>query len=189
MRPLWALTVLLALPVAGDAAEIEAVGTLGNSGEAGATLVRVGPWPLAQTASGAALDRDCTLWLSGGSAINRVSLAGHLIERFALEPRNSLVQSKTFATLKDTLYFLGKLQTGKLALFELPMQSGARAKALPVSVPEHKRPHLPPCVAPQPLNDQLVMLAEPKEFQDARIAVYFSEPGAAALRTAFELTG
>jgi hypothetical protein len=151
--------------------------------------VRVGPWPLAQTASGAALDRDCTLWLSGGNAINRVGLDGRLIERFALEPRNSLVQSRTFATLKDTLYFLGKLQTGKLALFELPMRSGATAKALPVSMPEHKRPHLPPCVAPQPLNGQLVILAEPKEFQDARIAVYFYEPGATVLRTAFELTG
>ena len=75
-------------------AEIEPLGVLGNSGEAGETLVQVSAMPFDRCATGIAVDRDLTLWVSGGDAINRLSLNGHLIERIPIEPRGTIVTAE-----------------------------------------------------------------------------------------------
>jgi len=175
----WVLAVALTMPCCAQAAAIRAVGALGNSGEAGASLVRVAPLPFDQCASGVALDADWTLWVSGGRAINRIGLDGRLIDRFPLEPEGSLVDSKTFAVLNDVLYFLGRLAGGETTLFALPMKAQVKqqaARPLSLRLPERKRDSVPYCLAAQPLNERLVIAAEPKEFADDRIGVYLLSP-------------
>jgi len=184
-----AILLVLALGVAANAATIRAIGVLGNSGEAGEGLVRVGGFPLDHCASGVAMDQDWTLWLSGGDAINRLGLDGRLIEQFPLEPAGASVDSRTFAVLDNTLYFLGRLPRRRVALFELPMRSGSRARPLPLSLPERKRGHVAYCLAPQPLAGRLVIAAEPKEAPQDIVGVYFLDPKARKLKQAFALRG
>ena len=184
--------VLLALAAAAAAAQgatIRAVGALGNSGQAGPGLLRCGPFPLDGAASGAAIDRDWTLWVSGGDRINRVGLDGRLVESFPLQPPGSTVDSRTFAVLDATLYFLGRRAGKEAVLFALPMRSGATARPLPVALPQRKRRHLPYCLAPQPLRGSLVLATEPKEPADDQIAVFLIDPKARACRRAFTLDG
>ena len=147
-----ALAAALVLAAAADAATIRAVGVLGNSGEAGERLIRVGQFPLEHASSGVAIDGDSTLWVSGGDRIQRIGLDGRLVEAFGLEPKGATVDSRTFAVLGGTLYFLGRLGPREVALFGLPMTSGAVAKPLALKLPERKRGHLPYCLAPQPLG-------------------------------------
>lgn len=183
------LTSVTALATVTQAASIRAVGVLGNSGEAGSALVRVGEFPLSEGNSGAAIDRDATLWLSGGDRINRVGVDGRLIESFPLGLKGATVHSRTFAVLDETLYFFTRLGPRKAALFALAMQSDAVAKAVDVELPRRKRTHLPFCLSPQPLNGQLVIATDPEEAEDDRIGVYFVDPKAATIRQAFSLKG
>jgi len=174
----WLLLIALLSSFAGKAicAAIEPLGVLGNSGEAGETLVWVSAMPFDRCATGVAVDRDLTLWVSGGDAINRLSLNGHLIERIPIEPHGSIVNSRTFAVLNETLYFLGNLPDGKFALFGVSMlpTSGKKvARPVLLQLPERRRDFIPYCLAPQPLNGQLVLACEPKELIDGGIGVYF----------------
>ena len=144
----WLLLVALLSSSAGKAicAAIEPLGVLGNSGEAGETLVWVSAMPFDRCATGVAVDRDLTLWVSGGDAINRLSLNGHLIERIPIEPRGSIVNSRTFAVLNETLYFLGNLPDGKFALFGVSMlpTSGKKvARPVLLQLPERRRDFIP----------------------------------------------
>lgn len=189
MRQLVFCLLLFSVTTA-KAATIEPVGYLGNSGQIGSWLIRVGEMPFDQCASGIALDKDFTLWVSGGNAINRVSLDGKLLECFPLEPKGSLVNSRTFAVLDNTLYFFGQLPGGEVKLFALPMKSGGKATPLPLTLPERKRNYVPYCLAPQTLDGQLVIVCEPKEFADDRIGVYFVTPSPSlSLKLAFTLPG
>lgn len=170
-----------------NAADIRAVGVLGNSGEAGPGLLQAGIFPIDRCASGAAIDRDLTLWLSGGDCINRVGLNGRLIERFPIEPAGSVVDSRTFAVLNDTLCFLGRLPGEQVALFALPMRSGSKAAAAAAKLPERKRNDMTYCLAPQPLNGQLVIALEPKDAPGERIGVCLLDPASGSVRQAFTL--
>lgn len=179
-----------------SSARIEPVGILGNSGEAGATLVRVGELPLDQCSTGIAIDRDMTLWVSGGNAINRIGLDGRLVERIPIEPKGSIVNSRTFTVLNDRLYFIGILPNGRQALFCVDMGSkvGKVARSLPIPLPERKRDFIPYCLAPQALDGQLVIACEPKEIQGERIGVYFIRPpsdadGKGEAKLAFAVAG
>jgi len=166
------------------AAELQPVGVIGNSGEAGAGLVRANP---RGGYSGAALDSDGTLWLSGGDALNRVGLDGHLIERFPLEPNGSLVDSRSFAVLDGQLYFF--VGSGKTtALFALPMRSGATAKALPLKLPERRNEWERCCLAPQPYKKQLVLAANAKA-ADQGATVFLLNPTDGAIKPAFTIKG
>jgi hypothetical protein len=191
--PLRGILLVLLLVGVAVGASIEPVGVLGNSGEAGATLVTVGKMPFDRCSTGVVLDRDMTLWVSGGDAINRVGLDGRLVERVAIEPAGSIVNSRTFALLNNTIYFLGVMPNGKVALFYLPIGRGS-AKACPVDLPERKRDYVPYCLSPQPFNGQIVLACELKDSQEPRIGVYFISPPAgegqqASIKMAFSVVG
>ena len=183
------LLLLVLLPAVVQAASIHAVGVIGNSGRANASLVRVGGFPLGEANSGAAIDRDHTLWLSGGDRINRVGVDGRLIESFPLGRKGATVHSRTFAVLDETLYFFVRLGPREAALFALPMQSDGAARPVDVDLPRRKRAHLPFCLSPQPLDGQLVIATEPEEAEDNRTGVYFVDPEAGTIRQAFSLKG
>src|SRR5438105_1262426 len=101
------------------ATEIQCVGVLGNSGEAGPRLIRTH----GTGSTGVALDPSYTLWLSGGDCINRVSLDGHLIERFPVELSPGYqIWSRNFMVLKETLYFTC-FKGEECQLFAVPMHS------------------------------------------------------------------
>ena len=190
-RPLANLTplALWAIAQATAGATIRAVGVLGNSGVAGPALVRVGSMPLERCASGVAVDDELTLWASGGDAINRIGLDGRLIERFPLEPKGTIVDSRTFAVWERTLFFFGRLPTGRVALFRLPMRSGAVGKPLGVELPPLKSPHLRYCLGPRPLGDTLVLAAQKEGRERREIAIYFLDPDRPSLREAFVVPG
>ncbi len=172
----WVLALVLATATVAHPATIQPIGALGNSGEAGNTLVRIGVMPFDRSASGVAIDSDWTLWVSGGDAINRIGLNGKLIERFPLEPKGSIVNSKTFTVLNGTLYFFGHMPNGEPALFALPMRPKGVAKPVPVALPPRKREWVPYLLAPQPLHGQLVLVCEPKELSENQIGVYLLSP-------------
>lgn len=155
---------------------------LGNSGESGSGLVHVGELPFDRSATGVALDRDWTLWLSGGDAINRVGLDGRLVERFPLEPAGSSVDSRTFAVLDNTLHFLGHVPGGAYGLFELPMTGrGERvARALPLKLPKRPRDWVGYSLAPQPLGGRLVIVGEVERAGEPLIGVYLVDPHTAS---------
>lgn len=187
----WALACATAAPA--GAASLAAVGALGNSGEAGAMLLRAKLPAFDRSACGVALDADGALWISGGDAVNRVGLDGRLIERFPLEPAGSTVDSKTFAVLKDVLYFLGRTADGTLQVFALAMRGEGKraAKPLAAKLPDLAHSWIPPCLAPQPLDGKLVILAEGKELPPATIGVYVLSPAeeGAGLKLAFTVAG
>jgi len=183
------LSVLSVLSAPAHSAAIRAVGVLGNSGVGGQRLLRVGTMPLDNCSSGAAIDPGGALWLSGGDAINRVGLDGHLIERFPLEPAGSVVDSRTFAVLGDTLYFLANTGERKAALFALPMKSGAKAAPVAAKLPERVHEHVAYCLAPQPLEGKLVLATQPKADGGDRIDVWFINPAKAETPPAFSLAG
>jgi len=168
---------------------IRAVGVLGNSGVAGEGLLRVGGEPLEHCASGAALDGDWTLWLSGGDSINRVGLDGHLIESFPLAPAAAMVDSRTFAVLDGTLYFLARDAKGQVALCHVAMKRNAAVGRVPGSLPERKRQHVGYCLSPQPLGKRLVLALEPKESAEDAIGVSLLDPATGECRQAFALKG
>jgi hypothetical protein len=115
-----------------SAATLVPVGIVGNGGEAGETLFRVdGP---AGLYSGCAIDDSATAWLSGGSAILRASLDGHVIGRYPLQPEGSYVDSTTFALIGNILYFVARDPAGQYAVFSLDTvrrNAATRVVALP----------------------------------------------------------
>jgi len=183
------IAVSLLLPALAHAATLRAVGVIGNSGVTGEGLLRVGSCPLENCASGAALDKDWTLWLSGGDAINRVGLDGHLVERFPLGPGGGIVDSRTFAVVEQKLFFFVRAKDGKAALFGLEMRKGARAAAVPAKLPERQNPHEAYCLAHQPLDGRLVLAVQPKAEGEGRIDVLLVDPATGDLRRAFSLKG
>jgi len=179
---LLALALLCVAQLA-PAATLRAVGVLGNSGEAGATLVRVEGMPLDHCSSGVAIDEDWTLWTSGGRGINRLSLAGKLVERF---PIDAVVDSRKLAVLGGRLYFFARTGPQDVRLFELPMSNGAKAAPLDVKLPERKHTHIAYCLAPEPLDGKLVIAAQT---EDEDITVFLVDPAAKAVTRAFSLSG
>jgi len=182
------LLTLLASPA--FAASLLPAGVLGNSGESGQSLLLASR--SSGLSSGVAVDGDLTLWLSGGDAVNRVALDGRLIERFPLGPPGSLIDSRTFAVVGDTLCFLGRLPSGERRLFALPMagEPNRAASALPIKLPERSRDWMPHILAPQSLDGRLVLVAEPKGL-DGQLGVYLISPDdpGTDLQPAFTLPG
>lgn len=163
------------------AAAIRAVGALGNSGQAGPALIRVGPLPFDRCATGVAADGDFTLWHSGGDRMNRLSLDGRLIASFPIEPAGSVADSKNFCVLGKNLYFLGHLPGGERSLFVLEMadaggQKPQPARALPINLPPPRRSWIPPVLAGHPLGDNLVLVTEPEDLPEGQLGVYFINP-------------
>ena len=181
--------LLLAAAATAHAAAIRPLGVLGNSGLAGEGLVRVGAMPLDGCASGVALDSDGALWMSGGDAINRIGPDGHLIERFPIEPAGSIVDSRTFAVLDRTLYFVARTAKKQVKLFALPMAGGSHAEAVGIELPVLRHHHSGHRLAPQPLDGRLLMAADPKDAPDHTVVVYRIDPQAPSMEKAFTLTG
>lgn len=174
--------------------QLVVVGVLGNSGESGDTLARVGVEEFEDCASGVTIGRDLSVWYSGGDRVNCYGLDGRLIATYPLDPQGSRVDSRTFALVGGTLYFLGRLPNQQAALFALANIAGLRSagrKATPVltELPKRKRDWVPYCLAQRDLDGQLVILTEPQEFSDARLGAYFFDPKAKALSLAFSLPG
>src|SRR6266568_4245078 len=118
------LAVLSLVSAILNGASIVPVGVLGNSGEAGDTLyLAAAPTPLY---SGAMLDSSSTLWLSAGDAVVRVGVDGKVIDRFAIAPPGSYVDSTAFAPLRGSFYFIVKMPSRR-GIFRLPMTDGAVA--------------------------------------------------------------
>jgi hypothetical protein len=147
-----------------SAAELRFDGVLGNSGVAGESLVRVAPYDrmlnrgLATAAlssvnarrgnaGGVAVDRDLTLLASGGDRIHRLSLAGHRVESFPLEPAGSRVDARTFVVADDVLYFFGRLPKNEPALFALPLSTTTPLPAAARSSSSGGRPTATPSTA------------------------------------------
>jgi len=175
--------VLLCCVASARAATIRAVGVLGNSGEANDALVRIEGMPLDHCASGVAVDEDGTVWTSAGRAIQRLSLGGKTIERF---PVDAVVDSRKFAVLDGTLYFLARRGQQDWQLFSLPMRSGAKTEPLDVKLPVRKHRHIGYCLAPQPLDGKLVVAAQTG---DQEIAVVLVDPAAKTVKRSFVLPG
>lgn len=185
LRPILVVG-LLASPLA--AAEIRAVGVLGNSGEAGEALLRVTRWPDNQHPTGVAVGDDATIWLGAGDAVQQISLSGERLARFPLEPAGSRVQSRTFAVLGRTLYFLGEVPKRGPALFALAMdRPGAAARPLDIRLPRRKRRHLPHVLCPQPIDGRLAIVNEPPDAE--KIDVHLIDPAAGRMEKAFSLAG
>ena len=179
---------------ASHAAALQVIGVLGNSGEAGPTLVRAGSLPFDRCATGVAADADFTLWHSGGDRINRLSLDGRLIDSFPIEPTGSIADSKNFALLHGTLYFLGWLPDGNRAIFALPTRHEPHqrlsARPLPTDLPKERRPWIPPILAGHPLGDELVLVTEPQDLAEGLLGVYLISPNPdGSIRLAFTVEG
>ena len=179
------LLLILLTPALSRGAAIEAVGVLGNSGIAGPALVRVG----GDAPTGVAVDADRTLWVGAGDGVNRLTLDGRLLERFALEPAGSRASSLTFAVLGGSLYFLGDVPGKGRALFELAMRSGATAKPLPVALPPLEASHIPHVLAAEPLGGKLVIAARVKGEKETPIVVYAVDPAQGTLEPVARLEG
>ncbi|MDD5704938.1 MAG: hypothetical protein PHR35_03375 [Kiritimatiellae bacterium] len=155
---------------------LSTVGFLGNSGGAGAHLVSVDVATVGKGVSGVAVDRDRTLWIGAGTAVNRLTLTGGLIETIPLAPTGSMVVSSSFVILDDHLYFAGKTPDGRWALFGVAVHAEAKTPrvatpvvaTLPVIVAG--RPFL---LAGQPLNGRVLMLND----REANFSIPDSERG------------
>jgi len=168
-----------------QAAALLPVGVLGNSGQAGPTVVKVGSYTLDRCATGVYCDRDFTLYASGGEALNRYSLDGWLIQRIPLVPAGSHVDSHYFALLDETLYFLGARPDGERALFRYPLTGAREAAALDLALPAVRRPGL--ILASEPLRGKLVLLADAQDGPPNMSTVYFLDPAAPRLEKAFDV--
>lgn len=126
-------------------------GVLGNSGEAGSSLIRVNTFPKKKQRgsmnSGIYMDRNARVWLSGGDAINCIDIEGRLVKRYPLLPEGSRIDSKNFAILDNVLYAFGHLPKAKpktrsdVALFALPLSGAENVKAVAefAEYPSHRK--------------------------------------------------
>ncbi len=146
---------------------IKPAGYLGNSGQEGTSLILNLPEKGEMGISGIWADRDMTLWVGGGRVINRVTLSGELIEQFPLLPKGSVVNSKTFTALNDTLYFLGAPpDTKETRLFSLPMKSGSKATPLPLKLDSSA------FLSPQHLDGQIIIAQHSQELPRGHLGIY-----------------
>jgi hypothetical protein len=185
------LTLLATLPHA-VASDIVPVGVIGNSGVEGNTLFRAEGFDPANAAGGVYIDAAPSAWVSGGNGIVRMGLDGRVIERFALEPAGSRVDSTAFARIGGTLYFLGwvpGVPGTPRALFALPLVSGAKATPVKVKLPEVRAAHRPPRLGAHPWNGMLTFAAELKDAAEPTIAVYHVDPSRANVSLAFTVPG
>ncbi len=177
--------VLIGAPASLEAAAFLPVGVLGNSGQAGPGVVKVGAYTLDRCATGLYCDRDFTLYASGGEALNRYSLDGWLIERIPLVPAGSRVDSHYFARLGDTLYFLGHRPDGKWALFVYPLTGAQEATALDVALPTPRMHWF--TMAAEPLQGRLVLFVSAQDSPANTSTVYFLDPAEPRLEKAFDV--
>jgi len=175
----------LVLTTPAQAASIQPVGVIGNSGAAGDRLLKTGAFTRGACSSGAAVADDMTIWVSGGDSINRIGPDGGLLERFPLEPAAARVNSATFAVLDNRLYFFCNVPPRGARLFELPMESGRTAKAIECDLPPAQRYAL----AAQPLDGKLVLAAGVGDNRIAVLGVRPARNGPAAVERLFELPG
>ena len=118
--------LLVLAPCIAAASEIVPAGVIGNSGIEGPSLIRAGA---ADIQGGVHLDKDLTLWFSGGDRIINATFDGRLIREYPLAPACKELWGQYFAALDGVLYFGGrgdKLTSGPIpswgALFALPMK-------------------------------------------------------------------
>ena len=126
MKHPYLLACAMSFAAAAVASEIQPVGVIGNSGIEGRTLIRAGK---AEVEGGVYLDRDLTLWFSGGDRIINATFDGRLIREYPLLPACKEIWGQYFAAIDGVLYFGGrgdKLTAGPIpswaALFALPMK-------------------------------------------------------------------
>lgn len=179
------MTVLIGPPASLEAAALLPVGVLGNSGQAGPTVVKVGAYALDRCATGLYCDRDFTLYASGGEALNRYSLDGWLVERIPLVPSGSRVDSHNFARLDDGLYFLGHRPDRKWALFRYPLTGGREATALDLALPLPRMQSL--TMAAEPLQGRLVLFVSAQDSPANMSSVYFVDPAEPRVEKAFDV--
>ena len=192
---LAAFTLLATRTCAVRGAGIELTGVLGNSGVAGAELLRV---TTDDSPSGVYADAELGLWFSTGDAIVHTTLDGRLRERFPLAPACRKITGPTLAVLDGTLYFFGsQTQTPAVragghqrpshtALFGLPMKPDAHVafvRAFP-EIADHTTGRL----APQPLDGTLLLgVPLPAEDKSEAAGLFRLDPRTGELREAFPL--
>ncbi|MBN2449149.1 MAG: hypothetical protein JXR77_02100 [Lentisphaeria bacterium] len=181
----WAASHGSPAPAAG--ARIRPLGCIGNSGEAGEGLVLAVDMPLRDCASGVAAAADGSLWVSGGTVVNRLGLDGHRMETRLIEPAGTVVDSRTFAVLDETLFFLGRPPSGEVLLFALPLRADGIARPCGVSLPRRRQRHLPYELCPQPVEGRLVLAAELADREGT--SVLRIDPASASVETWFSLPG
>jgi len=188
-RSVW-LLLLLSFCRSVAAEHLLPVGVLGNSGESGDSLVRVGLTEFENCASGVAVGDDFSLWFSGGDRINRLGLDGRLMESHALSPAGSQVDSRTFALVRDRLYFFGRLPNRQVALFALDCRS-PESSAIPIceNLPKRKRDWVPYCLAPQDLEGKVVICTEPQDLPPSRLGLYLFDPESRSMTLLFSIPG
>jgi len=103
------------------ARHLECTGCLGNSGQAGAELVRLLPSLYGEFPSGIAVDEGPTFWVGAGDALLWLGLDGHVIERAPLPRPDLRVDSPSFAKVDNTLYFTARAPGRELLLCRLPL--------------------------------------------------------------------
>ena len=187
--------LLVAAPCSARGDGIELVGVVGNSGVAGADLLRV---TTDSSPSGIHVDRDMCLWFSVGDALVHTTLDGRLLERFPLAPACRAITGPTLAALNGTLYFFGaqpkapaarpgsRQPASHAALFGLPMKPGATV-ALVRAFPEIAD-HMVGRIAAQPLDGALLVgLPVPSEGKVEEAGLFRLDPRNGELREAFPL--
>ncbi|MCM8758424.1 MAG: hypothetical protein NC906_01440 [Candidatus Omnitrophica bacterium] len=154
-----------------NAASIQPLGYIGNSGQEGKSLLKVFPADGNFGVSGILVDGSYTLWIGGGKVINRVTLTGELLESFPLQPDGSLVESKTFTAMDDVLYFIGRVPlSNEMRLFALPMKSGSSATPLPFKL------GISPHLAPQTIDGKLFIAQYSKDLPQGYLGIYSYSP-------------
>lgn len=176
------LALLLLTACHAPAASLRAVGALGNSGGAGPGLVRVGD---VKCETGAVVDRDGCVWVSGGDRINRLGLSGALVESFGLEPAGARASCRKLALLGDALYFIGQ-SGGRNWLYRLERRSGAVARPLGPPLPRQPDDWWPPCLGAEPCDGRLLLAWETAPGQ---MGVYAADAASGALTALFSLPG
>jgi hypothetical protein len=177
-----ALSALLACAAAADT--ITAVGALGNSGGSGPSLVRVGE---VQAETGVAVTADGCVLVSGGDRINRLGLAGGLIESYPLDPKEARATGRTFALVDGRLYFLGKIGE-RWAIFGLNPAKGEVARPLATPLPPRVVPWWPPALCASPWRGKL-LLAQAAAERPPGVAIYAVDPASGACQPWAEVAG
>ena len=132
-----AATLVLAMSTA-VTAEIGFVGIVGNSGEAGATLVRHGAspiwrgqargWSSRNNGSGVVQDRHGYLWARAGlDQLNRYAVDGRLLATFPLPKLSGLFWTTRIAIVDDTVVIH---EDGKVQVLSMDAPSGTEPRQL-----------------------------------------------------------
>lgn len=198
----WIATAVAALAISGAALaqSLEYVGVLGNSGVAGPTLVRINTALKRQDGSGlnsgAYVDPDARLWLSGGDAINCLSFEGRLRKRYPLTPAGSRIDTSAFAVSEGVLYLFGHLPKpdpktrSDVALFALRM-NGADSAVEPVAAFDEFASWRSGLLCPTPRDGKLLYAyaGEAAKDRPARIVISMFDPRNRAKTVLLEMPG